>query len=740
MIANSMRKILYIVFAGLVFASCVREKAVENAAIPETFSIRASIPLTKISVSAEGKTTWDAGDEIGVFASGSVLRFRLVDGAGTAEGVFVTDDEYRGKKFNGVAVFPYDENASLEGSSVNIGLASSSSDGQVLPAPMVGTSEDGRAYTFRNVAGLLRIRYSNVPSLAQSVRITASHPISGIFPLSDYSTSVLELGSGTEGTVVTAGLPKTRSEVVSVDVPVPQGTLSSVKAELLDVDGNVLNTKSTTSPKTITAGKVLPLEVIEVPGNYLKLEWIWDKGTLPPFRSNFPAIDDAGNVYVVSNEGAVNKIDKNGNLVWRTSLPAVGGNVGTSPSVERDGSAVYISAGQNGMGAIYALNSDGSVKWQFSGYPWADVSGNRNFWQSIIGVGEENIYVPVGTLCTLLTINKSTGELVSYASGTGDGSRGNIGGLASGCAIGLAGTVSAMAQQGAYTWRKDWLDNSPYENPKYGKYAPYGYLDMWPGWYDIEYDNHGVLPIKKGDSGYNVLISCMQETYGRYDICCYPVSFALDNTLKDHDNAVTKYYWRHQIGPNSDTVAAAAIQDQGGVVMGHENSVIIIPMKDRPNAVDPKIGAGGLYAVWMGHTETDGGSSSWRVTTPGEDVAGAAAVDNNGDVHFASDEYYYIVRPDVLTDSYVILARESLKNIIQGAGIEFPVNEKGERYTGVWSSVKIAKGGKIYLNVNLSSSKGVTCCFSYPGVTGPDETSSWPQKGADQYNSCNQQL
>jgi hypothetical protein len=142
----------------------------------------------------------------------------------------------------------------------------------------------------------------------------------------------------------------------------------------------------------------------------------------------------------------------------------------------------------------------------------------------------------------------------------------------------------------------------------------------------------------------------------------------------------------------------------------------------------------------MGRSESDGGSASWRVTTPGEDVSGAAAVDNNGNVHFATDTYYYIVKPNALSDSYEVLDQIHLKNFIMASGLDFPQNEKGESYTGVWTSVKIAEGGRIYLNVNLSSTRGVTCCFSYPGVTGPDKTSSWPQKGADQYNSCNQQL
>ncbi len=733
----------FLLLAGilLLMTACVKVDTVDYSE-NTPLRIRASIPHTRLSVGETGKTSWDSGDELAVFADGQALLFTLVEGAGTAEGIFVTQDEYRGKHFDGVAVFPYDKNASLQGKTLQFELQSSYKDGQKFPVPMVGTSSGNGDYSFRSLTGLLRVRYANLPSAAQSVRVTASHSIAGVFSLEDYTSSVLSIAQTEGNNVVVAALPKVRpSNEAWVDIPVPEGTLSSVKAELLDVDGNVLDEQRSRSSKTFSVGKVLPLETISVTGEKIRLEWIWDSGSLTPFRSNFPAIDDSGNVYVTSNEGFLYKIDRDGKLVWKTLLSGVGGRVGTSPSVEKDGSAIYLSAGQNGSGAIIALNADGSVKWTFKDYPWSDVTSNRNFWQSIIGVGENNLYVPVGTLCTLLTIDKETGKLVSYGSGTTDGSRGNIGGLASGSAIGLQGTVSAMAQEGAYTWRKDLLDHPTSENPKYGGYAPWGYLDMWPGWYTITYDNHGVLPTKKGSSGKDVLISCMQEEKGRFDICCYPVSFALDNVLKAHDNATTKYYWRHQIGTNTDTATSPALQDQGGIVMGHDNMVLIIPMKDRPNAASANVGAGGLYAVWMGRAESDGGSASWRVVTPGEDVSGAAAVDNNGNVHFATDTYYYIVKPNALTDSYVVLEQIHLKNFIMASGLsDFPQNDKGESYTGVWTSVKIAEGGRIYLNVNLSSTRGVTCCFSYPGVTGPDKTSSWPQKGADQYNSCNQQL
>lgn len=248
-------------------------------------------------------------------------------------------------------------------------------------------------------------------------------------------------------------------------------------------------------------------------------------------------------------------------------------------------------------------------------------------------------------------------------------------------------------------------------------------------------DAQGVIAANYNSTKENIIISCSQEGKGRIDIHCYPASYAIENTLKRHDDADLKYYWRHQIGTNTNDNAAPAMQDQGGIVMGHENLVAIVPMKYR-NGGNTNTGNGGLYSVWVGRNNTSGGTSCWRVTTGSEEVSGAAAVDNNGNVHFATNKYYYIIKPNTNSGgSYEVLGQVHLRNLLVGSGL---VDDFA--WTGCWSSVKIAKGGKIYLNVNIDNERGVTCCFTYPDVTGPDETSSWPQKGADQYNSCNQQL
>lgn len=735
-----MKKIIFHMLLALVPLSCARiqEAGVDSFPAAERTFVRASIAQTKVAVDAAGKTSWEEGDEIGIFMDGRIVKFTLSEGAGTADGVFSTEQDLRSAIANGVAVFPYDNSLTLSGRQITVKLAASAADGETLPAPMSGVLQADGTYAFRNVAALLRLSWTNLPSLAEYVKVTADKSIAGTFTLADYATSTLSLSSSGSGKSVSAYLPKRRpGNAASVDIPIPSGTLTSVKVELYGADGSLIDSRTTSSEKSFTAGFVKPLQAVSLSGDRLKLEWVFDNG-LPTFRSNVPAIDNQGNVYVSTNEAAVYKLGNTGRLLWRTSIEGVGGMVETSPSVEADGSAVYFAGGQDGNGQCCALNADGSVKWTLTNYPWG-ASSNRNFWQSFIGVGSDNLYVPVGTLCTILSVKKTDGSRVAYGSGKADGSSGNLFGAGSGCAVGLGGTVSYMTTKGGgYTWSKQLLDNPNKESVSQGKYALWGYQDLFKDWgaFKASCDKQGIVATKKGpSSGVDVIISCGQEEKCRMDVVCYPASYGTGNTLKRHDNDQLAYLWRYQIGSNTQDAAAPQKQDQGGIVMGHENLVVIVPMKNRSNATDSGQGHGGLFSVHIGRNPADGGWACWRVSIP-EDVSGAAAVDNNGNVHFATDKYYYIIKPNTNSGgSYQILAKESIRNLLLSDG-----HLDDCSYTGVWSSVKIAQGGKIYLNINIDNNRGVTCCFTYPGVTGPDTTSSWPQKGADQYNSCNQQL
>lgn len=717
------------------FLACTKQEIEQSDAPQYKYTIKADIEMAKVSVDAAGKNTWCNDDAIAVFFDGKPVRFDLADGAGTSTGMFACEDDLRGKTINGIAVYPYSTSVALSGDQVTVNIPSSWA-AENTPAPMTATATEEGIYTFRNVASILRVQYSNLPPEAKTLKLTASNTICGNFTLSNASSATMAIPSTTNNNVVNVTIPAARpTGDAYVDVPVGAGSLSSIKAELLDAWGTTINTTNSSSSKSFTVGHVKPLKPITLTGDRMKVEWIWDQGALPTFRSSFPAIDDNGNVYVSTNEGALYKLDRNGSLLWRTALNNMAGKVETSPTVEPDGSAVYMAGGQDGTAALYALSADGTIKWTFNDWPF---TGNRNFWQTIIGLDGDNLYVAVGSMCTLLTINKETGARVSYGAGVKGGAQGGLAGPGTGVAIGLEGTVSFHSNNGAFTWNKSLLDNPTMTNETFGKYALFSYQDLWPGWGGFQHDKHGVIAAKKGPTlGKNVIISCNQEKYGRIDVVCYPATFGKDNELVRHDNSTYVYHWRHQIGINDNSTQSPGMQDQGGIVMGHENLVVIVPMKYRAGTDYPNITQAGLYSIWVGrHDGTDGGTTCWRVNLGEDNVSGAAAVDNNGHVHFATNGVYYIIEPNTASGgSYKVKARIPMKELLLASG------KIGDfDYTGCWSSVKIAKDGRIYLNINISSTRGITCCFTYPGVTGPDPTSSWPQKGADQYNSCKQQL
>jgi hypothetical protein len=110
-------------------------------------------------------------------------------------------------------------------------------------------------------------------------------------------------------------------------------------------------------------------------------------------------------------------------------------------------------------------------------------------------------------------------------------------------------------------------------------------------------------------------------------------------------------------------------------------------------------------------------------------------------VHLASREHYHIFAPEFL-DPWTITIKEqvSWEDVLLTSGIR----EGASLSANCWSSVKIADDGRIFVALNLYNpslaydTNGILLCLSYPGVTSPDASSSWPQKGADARNSCHQ--
>ena len=71
-----------------------------------------------------------------------------------------------------------------------------------------------------------------------------------------------------------------------------------------------------------------------------------------------PAIDESGNLYITSEDYSIYSINKNGSLNWSY---ATLGDVFSSPSIAADGTVYFGSSDTE----VYAVSKDGTLKWKF---------------------------------------------------------------------------------------------------------------------------------------------------------------------------------------------------------------------------------------------------------------------------------------------------------------------------------------------------------------------------------------
>ena len=159
-------------------------------------------------------------------------------------------------------------------------------------------------------------------------------------------------------------------------------------------------------------------------------------------------------------------------------------------------------------------------------------------------------------------------------------------------------------------------------------------------------------------------------------------------------------------------------QDQGGVVIGIDGTVIVTVKRASGEAT------GGIVAL-----DAQNGAIKWHYGIA-EDVSGCAAVDQVGNIHFATQSgNYYIIKSDASEDPLILkrdlasLIAESTSSL--GAGWEAGMAK-------VWSSPVIGMDGTIYVGVTNTNntSQSVLIALEDEGVTGP-ASSAWPMKGGN---------
>lgn len=444
--------------------------------------------------------------------------------------------------------------------------------------------------------------------------------------------------------------------------------------------------------------KLLVIDQAPLPevGN-IQLKWIASE-YLGDIRSTSPAISADNYIYMTSNDHILRKFSaEDGQQVWAFDLwttadgDSPAGNTHTTPSIDADGT-VYVGSGDTSgsVGRVYAINPDGTKKWVVAG------NAETGFWNKgnastprinylTCAIGERHVYMGNGgSTGSVLAVDKQTGYRVGYVSNadnTGGPSGGVSGGLVltkdqtiiwSGGRNGLFGaSASALNAGGNVMW--SWQifnagDDKPTEN-----------------------------------MNASLAIGADGTIYGLGTLGTGTVAYAVGS------DGIEK--WRTSLN-------GVGAQDQGGVVIGIDGSVIVTVKRASGEAT------GGIVAL-----DAQNGAIKWHYGIA-EDVSGCAAVDQVGNIHFATQSgNYYIIKSDASEDPLILkrdlasLIAESTSSL--GAGWEAGMAK-------VWSSPVIGMDGTIYVGVTNTNntSQSVLIALEDEGVTGP-ASSAWPMKGGN---------
>ena len=712
-----MKKIIISILAlSAVLASCEKDDTKGGGNEPK-FD-------TTVTAETPADYLWREGDALGIYTSDDMnLEYRLVSGAGESAAVF-DGAMTEGASIIG-AYYPYDAAAGENLSGIKLELPATveqNGDATDLAHFAVGVIGEDGTVSFKNKLATMRVSFVNVAGSTfenETVRsIVVSSAVRGI--VGEFNASVT---SATSPVVVTShstnAVTMNFADAAFTDALTGTAavapTLKGNDALKVTLDfGTAEVSADIALARSANEGTMLDIEVdAALFEPKIVLEWQFGGlNVLNSFKSHTPAIDGEGNVYVTTADSKeIFKISPAGELVWHREISS-STTQNTSPSIEADGSAVY-ACGGNGTGAcVRAFTADGTEKWSFTSDKFFGngATPNPSFNQMAPAVGDECIYIGnAGTTGSVLSIDKATGERRAYVSGKTDGTGGPAGGVNSGMAVTQSGVVAWHSAWGTYGANASLLANPEQTHAAYGAYVPYGvgYRLAAGSWKQ----SRGGVACTNVDGEDCIAFFGVESNTLNIHVICAPAAGGLGISAPSINQN-----WKFD-----HVITGVKEQDQGGIVVGARGE-LIVPLKNNN-------GDGGLYAV------SADGQKAWQFKC-GADVAGAAAVDNEGNVHFVDDEgKYRILAPNYGTGECDIVAETDLYELVKSSGAEIGTA------TGMrgWTSVMIGNDGKMYVgaefHTNWNDRHGRLLCLSYWQCKGAGNT-PWPMKYADCRHTC----
>ena len=679
---------------------------------------------------------WSAGDKIGVYTESDVnAPFELkAECAGLSHGSF--EGTLTGATVTS-AYYPYSAEVGTSASSAAVTVAGtqlqSGNTPNIAAHDLAVASVDGINLTFHSKLAMLAVSFKNVEGseiegkTLQTVKVAASDKaLSGKFSL--------DLADATKALTTTEGyqyvdLVYTDTPAISAEVKgwalVNPAIAADDELRIYVKADDVWYGYTVKAKAAIVAGKRYNFAIDAAQCKYVPaLAWAYGgQGVLPRFTGVCPAVDKDGNVYTtVNGDKHLYKINKNGELVWKTELSS-STTTYASPSIDPSGNVIYIQQGTNNFKAINA--ADGSVKWTFTdffAYKSETEAGAKSAGANRVAaaVGDTNVYIGnSGTTGTLLAINKETGKRVSYLCRSTSNHNGPSGGTSAGLTL-YGGVVTIFNKYGcAVGAHQSLLDAPQHTHSIYGPYVPITYEADYS--WTMQNNKGGTVGLEiegKKCIAFMGLEKTSSNTYN-WRVAANAID-PYDTSFPDLSTDAHAYDYQYTLnGVNSGN-------DEQGLIVGPQNELIITNKKGGGT------NGGGVYGIQLGSTN----KLLWKFNTTC-DCTGGVAVDNAGNVHVHSDDtYYYIIKPNYETGDVTEIAKAHYRYLAADFGY-IPVDVYG--WSRAWTSLTIGMDGRIYIgcqyNINAGGNCGMLLCVQYGGSTGVGNT-SWPMMYGNPYHTC----
>ena len=244
-----MKKNLIILAGMAVLISAVSCSIEENKIdpiptdprVPMTFTAGEFTKTSLVPSDNENAVYWSAGDAISIFDGTNNNEFTLTEGAGTAsakfEGEAVPDKTY-------YALYPYSETASLSGTTITSSLPAEQqyvgATFDTMLNPSVAVADENNNLAFHNVASILQINVSGLPSSksVREIQISADKSLTGEYTVAMSNTEPYAAVAST-GTEI-SGL---RLLVDSADMEPDQNLNGSISCYAVVLPGTYANLK-----------------------------------------------------------------------------------------------------------------------------------------------------------------------------------------------------------------------------------------------------------------------------------------------------------------------------------------------------------------------------------------------------------------------------------------------------------------------------------------------------------------